>query len=109
MQNAGLEKTWTRDGKISGTTGKGLRLEGIQIRLYGAMRKRYDVWYRVHAQNIGWMAWAKNGQKAGTQGLGCRAEALQVVLVKKGDKAPTKTYKGTIQSTTRVFANGKRG
>jgi uncharacterized protein YjdB len=68
-----------------------LRLEAIQIKLTGDMAKNYDVYYRVHAQNFGWMGWAKNGASAGTAGYSYRLEAIQIKLVKKGGAAPGST------------------
>lgn len=65
------------------------RLEAIQIRLTGAAAESYDVYYRVHAQNTGWMDWAKNGESAGTAGHSYRL--VQVVLVPKGQAAPGPT------------------
>ena len=47
------------------------------------MEERYDIYYRVHAQNFGWMGWAKNGEAAGTEGYGYRVEAIQIKIVKK--------------------------
>ena len=91
IQNSGWEDTWHRDGDTGGTTGQGLRLEAIQVRLTGEMAERYDVWYRVHAQNVGWMGWAKNGERAGTATYGYRLEALEVVLLRKGAVAPGST------------------
>ena len=40
----------------------------IKIKLTGTMANVYDVYYRVHAQNAGWLGWAKNGQESGTEG-----------------------------------------
>ena len=91
VENIGWENSWARDGGMSGTTGQILRLEAIQIRLTGEMAERYDVWYRVHAQNYGWMGWAKNGERAGTATYGYRLEALEVVLLRKGSAAPGST------------------
>ena len=68
-----------------------MRLEAIQIKLTGDMAKNYDVYYRVHAQNFGWMGWAKNGASAGTAGYSYRLEAIQIKLVKKGGAAPGST------------------
>ena len=48
------------------------------------MANHYDIYYRVHAQNFGWLGWAKNGESAGTAGYGYRLEGLQIVLVEKG-------------------------
>ena len=81
-------------GGISGTTGQGLRLEAVKINLIGALGDGYDVYYRVHAQNVGWMGWAKNGAPAGTAGYSLRLEAIQIVLVLKGQAAPADTYNG---------------
>lgn len=77
---------WTAG--VAGTEGKSKRVEAIQIRLTGEMAKHYDVYYRVHAANIGWMAWAKNDEQAGTQGYGYGVEAIQIELVEKGGPTP---------------------
>jgi uncharacterized protein YjdB len=68
------------------------------------MAKKYDVYYRVHAQHYGWMGWTKNGAKAGTAGMSYRLEAIQIVLVKKGAAAPATTYKGITQTYGKAFA-----
>ena len=36
------------------------------------MADKYDIYYRVHAQDYGWLGWAKNGSSAGTEGLSKR-------------------------------------
>lgn len=90
VQNVGWQG-WQRDGGTSGTSGKSLRLEAIQVRLTGDLGKRYDVYYRVHAQNFGWLGWARNGEAAGTSALSYRLEAIQVTLVPKGAAAPGST------------------
>lgn len=105
VQSYGWENWWTEDGGLSGTTGQGKRLEAIQIDLTGKMAERYDVWYRVHAQQFGWMGWAKNGYSAGTQGYGYRLEAIQVVLKAKGSKAPSTSYNGAKQRTSVSYTN----
>lgn len=51
----------------------------------------YDVYYRVHAQEFGWLGWAKNGESSGTEGFGYRLEAIEIKLVKKGGSAPGNT------------------
>ncbi len=88
IQNIGWESAWKKNGEMSGTTGKGLRLEAIQMRLSGAISNYYDLYYRVHVQNFGWLSWAKNGSSAGSAGYGYRIEAIQIKLVKKGGSAP---------------------
>ena len=66
-------------------------MEAIRIRLTGDSAKKYDIYYRVHVQNIGWTDWAKNGASCGSEGKSLRMEAMEVVLVSKGDKAPGST------------------
>ena len=76
---------------MSGTSGQSKRLESIRIKLTGEMAEHYDVYYRVHAQEFGWMGWASNGQAAGTAGYSYRLEAIQIQLVPKGEAAPGST------------------
>jgi hypothetical protein len=73
---------------MSGTQGLSYRLEGIEINLTGEIADYYDVYYRVHAQDFGWLGWAKNGEMSGTSGLSKRLEAIQIVQVAKGGAAP---------------------
>ena len=84
VQDIGWEKNWASNGSLSGTTGQCKRLEAIQIKLSGDVAKDYDVYYRVHAQDYGWLAWAKNGESSGTEGYAKRLEAIEVRLVPKG-------------------------
>ncbi len=84
---------WPKDDAWStgtvGTTGQARHIEAVRIKLAGALAEQYDIYYRVHAANVGWMAWAKNGADAGTQGYGYGVEAIQIRLVKKGESAPS--------------------
>lgn len=73
---------------MSGTSGRSLRLEAVQIKLTGEAEKRYDIYYRVHCQKFGWLGWAKNGESAGSSGYAYRLEAIEVQLVEKGGAAP---------------------
>ena len=84
VQNIGWEKKWASNGSLSGTTGQCKRLEAIQIKLSGDVAENYDVYYRVYAQDYGWLAWAKNGESSGTEGYAKRLEAIEVRLVPKG-------------------------
>ena len=79
----------TPSASEGGTTGQGRAVEAVRLRLTRSLARDYDVYYRVHASNIGWMAWAKDGEEAGTTGFGRSLEAVQVRLVKKGDAAPS--------------------
>ena len=55
------------------------------------MAQKYDIYYRVHCQNFGWMGWAKNGEAAGSEGYCYRLEGIQIKLVEKGKPAPGST------------------
>ncbi|MBR3316504.1 MAG: InlB B-repeat-containing protein [Atopobiaceae bacterium] len=105
LQGRGWESKWASDGAMSGTVAQSRRIEAVQVRLTSEMAKHYDVYYRVHVQGAGWMAWAKNGASAGTEGQSRRAEAVQVVILKKGSKAPGKTYNDVTQAYARAFVS----
>jgi uncharacterized lipoprotein YddW (UPF0748 family)/uncharacterized protein YjdB len=72
-------QSYVSDGAISGTTGRGMRLEAIQIKL---ANQKYSggVIYKVHCQGNGWMNWVTNGSFAGTTGEAKRLEAIQIEL-----------------------------
>ena len=54
-------------GQVSGTTGEGKRLEGIEIALTG---NEYSgsIEYSTHVQSYGWMNEVSNGMMSGTSG-----------------------------------------
>ena len=83
---------WTKDDAVAGVVGKSMRLEALRVRLTGDVADAYDIYYSAHVQKKGWMAWAKNGEPVGTTGDGLRVEAIKIVLVKKGDKAPSSSF-----------------
>lgn len=91
VQDYGWESGWKKNSALSGTTGESKRIEAIQIKLTGDMAEKYDIYYRVNAQDNGWLGWAKNGESAGTQGLSLQLNSIQVVLVEKGESAPGST------------------
>lgn len=79
VQNIGWQGA-VNDGNMSGTSGKSLRLEAIQINLDN-QRYSGDIEYRTHIQNIGWeKSYRKNGQTSGTSGKSLRLEAIQIRL-----------------------------
>ncbi len=106
VQDIGWESSYAQNGEMSGTQGQAKRLEGISIELYGEVAEYYDIYYRVHAQDIGWMGWAKNGEYAGTAGRSARLEGIQIVLVPKGGAAPGATYNGITAATDKAFIEG---
>ena len=58
-------------------------MEAIEIKLSDKLSEKYDIYYRTHVQNIGWMDWVKNGETAGTVGQALRMEGIEIELVEK--------------------------
>lgn len=78
VQNIGWQN-FVSDGVMSGSKGKGLRLEGIEIQL-DSNKIGGSVEYRTHVQNVGWQDYVSDGAMAGTKGKSLRLEAIQVRL-----------------------------
>ena len=70
---------YVSDGAMSGTSGRSLRLEGINIRLPG-MPCSGGIQYRTHVQRIGWQGWRRDNAMAGTKGKSYRLEAIEIKL-----------------------------
>ncbi|MFH5835254.1 N-acetylmuramoyl-L-alanine amidase [Proteiniclasticum sp. C24MP] len=83
----------TGDGWVRGKSGDGLTLknanllESVKFELHGEQKDKYDIYYRIHVQKLGWMGWAKNGFAAGTLHLGLRIEAMELKLLPKDSEA----------------------
>lgn len=111
IENIGWEantsRGWKNNGAMSGTSGLSYRLEAIQIKLTGADADQFDVYYQVHAQNIGWMGWAKNGESAGTAGFAYRLEGIRIALVPAGSAAPGSTDKAFVERNGEYIFNEK--
>ena len=72
------------DGKVSGTTGKGRRMEALKISLQNDAASSGGIQYRSYANGT-WQSWAANGETCGYEGQ-CKAiEAVQLNLT--GDAA----------------------
>jgi uncharacterized protein YjdB len=73
---------WVDEKKTAGTTGKGLRMEALCIKVTS---KDYSgsVQYRAYCAGKGWQAWQKNGKTAGTTGQGRQMEDVQIQLTGK--------------------------
>lgn len=79
------------NGQTSGTVGQSRAIEAIKLSLSGGLSDSYDIWYRVHSANVGWLGWASNGEPAGTQGYAYQIEAIQIkVLPKNAQDAPAR-------------------
>ena len=66
-------------GKVSGTEGNSLRVEGIKINL-PIDDENVHIKYKAHVQDIGWTDWVKDGKLAGTTGQEKRLEAIRIKL-----------------------------
>ena len=99
----------TPSASEGGTTGQGRAVEAVRLRLTGSLAKDYDVYYRVHASNIGWMAWAKDGEEAGTTGMSCSLEAVQIKLIKKGASHPDTTGYSHLEIPTVTYSSQAKG
>ena len=99
----------TPSASEGGTTGQGRAVEAVRLRLTGSLAKDYDVYYRVHASNIGWMAWAKDGEEAGTTGMSCSLEAVQIKLIKKGASHPDTSGYSHLEIPTLTYSSQMKG
>ncbi|MBO5387570.1 MAG: Ig domain-containing protein [Lachnospiraceae bacterium] len=72
-------QNWVMNGTVSGTEGRSLRLEGINIKL---TNKDYEggIKYTTHVQNIGWQDAVADGAMAGTEGQSKRLEGIRIEL-----------------------------
>ncbi|MDM3499771.1 C39 family peptidase [Enterococcus faecalis] len=68
-----------KNGEISGTSRRSLRLEGIKINISNSDLAG-SVEYRTHVQEIGWQGYVKDNQLSGTSGKSLRLEAIQIRL-----------------------------
>ena len=78
IQSKGWESDYKTDGSSSGTTGQGLRLEAIKIKVTGD--ENLNVWYSTYIQKKGWIDYVKNNASSGTSGKGLRLEAIKMRL-----------------------------
>ena len=96
IQNIGWEKEYSKkDGQLSGTEGKSLRLEAMKINLKNAP-SGVKIKYQAHVENIGWQGWKENGQTSGTEGKNLRLEAIKINL--EGSKKYKIQYRVHIQN-----------
>ena len=81
---------WVSGGNITGTTGRKLRIEGININLSQDTVHSLTgtIMYRTHVQDIGWTGWKTLGQYSGTSGRAKQVEATyrELWMVRLGFK-----------------------
>lgn len=78
VQNVGWQ-SYVQNGTTSGTSGKSLRLEAINIKLANSEYSG-GISYQTHVQNIGWQDYVQNGPISGTSGKSLRLEAIRIKL-----------------------------
>lgn len=95
-------KRWlpvVENGKLSGTTGQGLRMEAIKINVSGlASGVSGGIAYSTHVQEIGWQPEVTNGQMAGTNGQKLRIEAIKIRLTGALAQKYSVQYRTHVQS-----------
>ena len=77
VQNVGWQD-YVSDKAMSGTQGRCLRLEGINIDLADDVSGGIE--YRTHVQNVGWQDFVANDAMSGTQGRSLRLEGIDIRL-----------------------------
>ena len=77
IQNIGWQK-FVENGELSGTSGRGFRLEGIILDLDTTLEGNIE--YTTHVQNIGWQNYVQDEELSGTSGRGLRLEGIKIRL-----------------------------
>ncbi|MBR3834391.1 MAG: hypothetical protein IKJ73_08730, partial [Lachnospiraceae bacterium] len=75
--------TWKQNGAMSGTSGRSLRLEGINIVVAPATAGEnldLGIQYTTHCESYGWLPWSADGDMSGTQGESKRLESIKLQL-----------------------------
>ena len=78
VQDVGWQD-YARDGAISGTSGRSLRVEALEIKAYN-LPEEIKLKYQVHVQDIGWQSWKNEGEICGTTGQSKRVEGIKIKL-----------------------------
>ena len=104
FSNVGWTSGKSNGGQLS-STAKSNSVEAIKICLSGDLASYFDVWYRVHVDNVGWLGWAKDGAVAGGTGYGVHVQAVQVRLTRKGANAPGSTVSPCLLGQPSALAN----
>lgn len=78
VQNSGWQ-SWVSDGVTSGTTGKSLRDEAVQVKTVSSIASG-GITYNSYVYKKGWQDWVSNGATSGTTGKGTQIQAVQLKL-----------------------------
>ncbi|MBR3834462.1 MAG: glycoside hydrolase family 9 protein, partial [Lachnospiraceae bacterium] len=82
IERVGWE-SWRANGVMGGTSGRSLRLEGINVTV--APTSSYDnfdlgIQYTTHCESYGWLPWSADGDMSGTEGESKRLESIKIQL-----------------------------
>lgn len=80
-------KTWS-SVRSNGTLSSNEPFQMVKVQLTGEIANHFNIYYRVHVQNIGWLGWTKNGQVAGSSSYNYHIEAIQLYLLRNNAQSP---------------------
>ncbi len=86
---------------VAGINNKGI--EAVKISLTDDLEKNFNIYYRVHVQDIGWMSWTLNGKSAGTVGYFKSVEAIEIKLLEKGNNDITVSDSSFMESENNIL------
>lgn len=100
IENDGWAQGWVSDGDMSGSEGRGLRLEGIEIKIDGdTLPDGLGITYRTHIENDGWaQGWVSDGDMSGSEGRGLRLEGIEIKLTGENADDYTVLYRTHIEN-----------
>nr|WP_320026806.1 hypothetical protein [uncultured Acetobacterium sp.] len=100
VQNEGWAQGWVNDGETSGTVGKGLRLEGLEVKIDNTkLPAGLGITYQTQIENEGWaQGWVSDGAMSGSEGKGLRLEGVQIKLTGTNASDYSVRYKTQIQN-----------
>lgn len=99
IENEGWNQGWMVNGALSGSEGKGLRLEAIEIELTGDVPDDLKIQYQTHLENNGWtQGWVADGDPSGSEGQGLRLEAIEIKLTGANAADYSVKYRTQIQN-----------
>lgn len=78
VQKVGWQN-YVKNGELSGTTGRALRLEGIRIKLNDA-EVSGGITYCTQVEKIGWQDYVSDDELSGTTGRALRLESIKIKL-----------------------------
>ncbi len=87
---------YVKSGMISGTTSINQPIRAIKIKPTSTLSSKFDLWYRAHVSNVGWMGWVKNGEPVGIIGEKTNnIESIEIKLLPKSSSPDDYNQKNT--------------